>query len=77
VRIELPTPDIVVVRDGTDRVMMFADTRLAQAEVDAPVADLDAIMAGWLTRWAAADGSRRSTARVLTCSPRWPRSWTR
>lgn len=46
VRIELPTPDIVVVRDGAGDVVMFADARLAQAEVDAAVADLDGIMAG-------------------------------
>jgi hypothetical protein len=46
VRIELPTPDIVVVRDGAGRVVIFADVRVPDREVEAAIDDLGAICAG-------------------------------
>ena len=45
IRVELPTPDMVIVRTAS-RLMMFADTRVSDLDVHAAVADLDVILEG-------------------------------
>lgn len=46
VRAELPHPDIVAVTGARPGVLLFADTRVPDAEVAAAVDDLPAILAG-------------------------------
>ena len=46
VRIELPTPDIVVVQGAAPGVLLFADVRVPEADVAAAIDNLDAILAG-------------------------------
>jgi hypothetical protein len=46
VRINLPTPDVVLVRSPDGRLVMFADTSLTADVVDAAVRSLDEILAG-------------------------------
>lgn len=45
-RADLPSPDVVVVRDADGAVTLFADSRLSESAVDGALADLDGILAG-------------------------------
>lgn len=45
-RADLPSPDVVVVRDADGAVTLFADSSLPETAVDSALADLDAILAG-------------------------------
>lgn len=46
IRTDLPTSDIVVVRDESGRISVVADNRLPQVAVDDALRDLDQIMRG-------------------------------
>lgn len=45
-RTTLPTPDILIVQDRTGHILILADHRVPQHDVDAAVRDLDKIMKG-------------------------------
>jgi hypothetical protein len=46
VRIDLPTPDIVIVRGGDGGLILFADTSLPAETIERAITDIDQIVAG-------------------------------